>query len=86
MAGVMSGWLKLSVFILAYEIRHSRDGKLLSEEADRWIAKRPILARAAIGFIGLALTAHVGNFLHEDFDFISNGFWRRHYRTVRRHF
>ncbi|WPH57810.1 hypothetical protein [Mycobacterium phage WXIN] len=82
----MTGWAKLTAFILAYEVRHSCDGKLLSEEADRWIAKRPVLARVVIGAVGLALTAHVGNFLPRNADFLARAFWDRPIRAIRAHF
>lgn len=73
----MSGWLKLALFIVAYELRHSKDGRLLSEEADAWITSNPVLARSVISAVGLALTAHVSNLMPERIDIFSKKFWRR---------
>ncbi|MBB3752496.1 hypothetical protein FHT44_005008 [Mycolicibacterium sp. BK634] len=51
----------------------------MSEAADRWIERRPILARIAIIAIGLLLTAHVANVIPrpDRYDVMSQGFWQR---------
>lgn len=73
----MSGWIKLAAYICAYEWLHRRDSGLLSEEADRFIARRPIVARVTIWGTGMALTAHVANCLPWQVDILSQRFWRQ---------
>lgn len=76
----MSGWLQLGAFIVGYEVLHSRDGRLLSEEADGWIVRRPVLARMVIGVVGLTLTAHVANLMPAKYDIVASDFWGRLFR------
>ncbi|MGB0877559.1 MAG: DUF7427 family protein [Mycobacterium sp.] len=49
-------WLTLGVAIAAYEWR-AVDGELLSEAADRWIARHPWLVRLAVFMVA----SHVAN-------------------------
>lgn len=72
-------WLMLAADILAWEISHSRDGQLLSEECDRWIARNPVLARTVIVTLGAVLTAHLANLIPSPnrFDPISVEFWEK---------
>lgn len=70
-------WLALAVDILAYETEHWRDGDLLSEACDGWIEAHPILARVLIVSAGTLVTAHLANLLRDDFDALSQVFWRR---------
>lgn len=80
LAGVMRShrkWLALGVDILAYETEHWRDGDLLSEACDTWIEAHPILARTVILSAGALVTAHLANLLRDDYDALSQVFWRR---------
>jgi len=70
-------WLALAGGIIAWEATCDRD-QLLSAEADRWIAKRPILARLGIVTVGTLLTAHVANLWpNQRLDPIAYAFWSR---------
>ncbi|AID58943.1 hypothetical protein PBI_GAIA_124 [Mycobacterium phage Gaia] len=72
----VSGWAQVSAFIVGYEILHSKDGRLLSEEADIFIARHPVVARLVIWGAGLLLTAHVANCVPTHLDPVSKTFWR----------
>lgn len=68
--------IELVIDIVSYEVRHSNDGFLLSEEADRWIEKHPIAARVAIVSTGALLTLHLANLLAPEFDPLGKTVWR----------
>lgn len=53
-----NAWIGLAGIILAWEYM-CPPGQLLSEEADKWVARNPILSR--LGFFAVAL--HLGNLL-----------------------
>jgi hypothetical protein len=63
--------------IVLYELAHASDGELLSQEADRWVAARPVLSRVVIGLTGAVITLHLGNFLPDYIDLMSKRFWRK---------
>jgi hypothetical protein len=63
--------------ILSYELRHTRDGMLLSEEFDRWIERYPIGARVLILTAGVIITAHCANVVPNQMDLLSKALWRR---------
>lgn len=69
-------FIGLFVDIVTYEVRHSNDGLLLSEEADRWIEKHPIAARIAIVSTGALLTLHLANLLAPEVDPLGRTVWR----------
>lgn len=52
-----AAWITLGVGVIAYNVSAAGDGEMLSEQADRWIEKHPILARLAIAVVA----AHVAN-------------------------
>lgn len=62
-------WALLAAGVLGYEIA-CKDGQLLSECVDQWLAARPILTRAAIA----ALALHLGNAVPKRYDVVSLGF------------
>jgi hypothetical protein len=62
-------WAFLAAGVLGYEVA-CRDGQLLSEGVDEWLASRPILTRAAIA----ALALHLGNAVPQRYDVVSLGF------------
>jgi hypothetical protein len=62
-------WVVLAAGVLGYEIV-CKDGQLLSEGVDEWLASRPILTRAAIA----ALALHLGNAVPQRYDVVSLGF------------
>jgi len=53
----------IAVFVLAYNLT-SRPGGTLSEHADGWVRRHPVLARAGI----LAVALHVANLLPAKWD------------------
>lgn len=68
-------WLQIFLDILAYEFDHPDDGQLLSEGADRLVAKHPVLGRAFILFVGEVIVLHLANVLDDRFDLMSKKFW-----------
>lgn len=62
--------------IVTYEVKHSNDGYLLSEECDRWIEKHPIAARMVIVSAGTIVTLHLANLLDPSFDPMSKRVWK----------
>jgi hypothetical protein len=62
-------WALLAAGVLGYEVV-CKDGQLLSECVDEWLACRPILTRAAIA----AMALHLGNAVPERYDVVSLGF------------
>jgi len=62
-------WALLAAGVLGYEVV-CKDGQLLSECVDEWLASRPILTRAAIA----ATALHLGNAVPERYDVVSLGF------------
>lgn len=77
-------WLTLAMDIVLYEIQHAGDGQLLSEACDRWIIQHPVAARLFIISTGVALTAHLANLVHPEYDVVSVHFWRRSRSAWRR--
>ena len=71
-------WLFLVGDIVVWELTCD-PGELLSEEADRWIAKHPVLARVAIVTVGILLSLHLANLVDPNVDPISPSFvvWQR---------
>lgn len=70
-------WVALTGGIIAYEVT-CEPSELLSAAADRWVAKRPILARLGIVAVGTLLTAHVANLWpNPKFDPVAYAFWSR---------
>jgi hypothetical protein len=67
-------WALLAAGVLGYEVI-CKDGQLLSECVDEWLATRPILTRAAIAVLAL----HLGNAVPQRYDVVSLGF-----RAIRR--
>lgn len=64
-------WISLFSDILTWELEHSSDGNLLSEAADRFIEKHPVLGRVLIIAAGSIITAHLSNALPDRFDLMS---------------
>jgi hypothetical protein len=62
-------WGVLAAGVLAYEIA-CREGELLSEGVDDWVAAKPLLTRTVIA----ALALHLGNAVPPRLDPISLGF------------
>jgi hypothetical protein len=62
-------WALLAAGVLGYEVV-CKDGQLLSECVDEWLATKPILTRAAIA----ALALHLGNAIPQRYDVVSLGF------------
>ena len=62
-------WALIAACVLGYEVV-SKDGQLLSQWADEWLASKPILTRAAIA----ALALHLGNAIPQRYDVVSLGF------------
>ena len=62
-------WALLAAGVLGYELV-CKDGQLLSERVDDWLASKPILTRAAIA----ALALHLGNAIPQRYDIVSLGF------------
>jgi hypothetical protein len=62
-------WALIAAGVLGYEVV-CKDGQLLSQCVDEWLASRPILTRAAIA----ALALHLGNAIPERYDVVSLGF------------
>jgi hypothetical protein len=62
-------WALIAAGVLGYEVA-CKDGQLLSQCVDEWLASRPILTRAAIA----ALALHLGNAIPERYDVVSLGF------------
>jgi hypothetical protein len=62
-------WGLLAAGVLAYEVA-CKEGELLSEGVDDWVAAKPILTRAVIA----ALALHLANAVPPRFDPISIGF------------
>ena len=50
-------WMLLAAGVVGYNVSAVGDGQMLSEQADRWIEKHPILVRLAIALVA----AHVAN-------------------------
>jgi hypothetical protein len=67
-------WALIAAGVFGYEVA-CKDGQLLSQCVDEWLASRPILTRAAIA----ALALHLGNAIPERYDVVSLGF-----RAIRR--
>ncbi|AEJ92215.1 hypothetical protein OPTIMUS_159 [Mycobacterium phage Optimus] len=67
-------WLQIIADIVEYELCADQ-GQLLSEEADRWIERSPVLARGIILGVGAALTLHLANAIPPKWDVISKGFF-----------
>jgi hypothetical protein len=61
-------WALLAAGVLGYEVA-CKDGQLLSECVDEWLAARPILTRAAIA----AMALHLGNAVPQRYDVVSLG-------------
>lgn len=70
-------WLYLFIDIVAYEVSHASDGELLSEGADRLVAKQPIWGRVFILCAGALITAHLANILDDQYDLLAQNFWKR---------
>lgn len=71
-------WIQIAFDVIDYEMQHSNgDGQLLSEAADRWIAKHPVAARVCIVSVGALLTLHLANLIDKDYDVVSRTFWRK---------
>ena len=68
-------FLDIFLGIVAYEVQHSKDGNLLSEQCDRWVEKRPVLARMAIGTIGSVLVLHLANLIPVKYDPMHYQLW-----------
>jgi len=62
-------WALIAAGVLGYEVV-CKDGQLLSQCVDEWLASKPILTRAAIA----ALALHLGNAVPERYDVVSLGF------------
>jgi hypothetical protein len=62
-------WGVLAAGVLAYELV-CKEGELLSEGVDDWVATKPILTRTVIA----ALALHLGNAVPSRFDPISLAF------------
>jgi|GEM_PF-2060177 len=62
-------WALIAAGVLGYEVV-CKDGQLLSQCVDEWLASNPILTRAAIA----ALALHLANALPERYDVVSLGF------------
>jgi len=56
-------WALLAAFVIVYNLT-SEEGGTLSEHADGWITRHPVLARAGI----LLVAAHVANLLNPRWD------------------
>lgn len=67
-------WACITIFVLAYNFT-SPPGGTLSEAADGWIRRHPVLVRLAV----LLLAAHIANLLPRRVDVIHRFF------TIRRH-
>lgn len=70
-------WLYLFIDIVTYEVSHASDGELLSEGADRLVAKQPIWGRVFILCAGALITAHLANILDDHYDLLARNFWKR---------
>lgn len=62
-------WGLIGMFALLYNLT-SPPGGTLSEQADKWILKHPVLVRAAI----VILAAHIGNLVPARYDPIHRAF------------
>ncbi|MDT5016494.1 MAG: hypothetical protein QOD39_2654 [Mycobacterium sp.] len=62
-------WAVLAAGVLAYELG-CKEGELLSEGVDDWLAVKPLLTRTVIA----ALALHLGNAVPPQLDPISLGF------------
>jgi hypothetical protein len=62
-------WALIAAGVLGYEVV-CKDGQLLSQCVDEWLASSPILTRAAIA----ALALHLANAVPERYDVVSLGF------------
>jgi len=62
-------WGVIAAGVLAYELA-CKEGELLSEGVDDWVAAKPILTRTVIA----ALALHLGNAVPPRFDPVSLGF------------
>jgi hypothetical protein len=62
-------WGVLAAGVVAYELA-CREGELLSEGVDDWVAAKPVLTRTVIA----ALALHLGNAVPPRFDPVSLGF------------
>lgn len=71
-------WIATALGIAVYEF-FAPDEELMSEAADRWIERQPIIARVTILTIGFLITAHVSNSIPrpEVLDVMSQHFWTR---------
>ena len=57
-------WTALAAGVIAYNVSAAGEGEMLSEQADRWIEKHPILVRLAVA----AVAAHVANLTPSNVD------------------
>jgi hypothetical protein len=73
----VSKFIDIFLGVVSYELQHSDDGHLLSEQCDRWIEDHPVFARTAILVVGGVLTLHLSNALPESFDPMSKKLWKR---------
>lgn len=62
-------WGLIAVFVVVYNIT-SKPGGTLSEQADKWILRHPVIARAGI----LAVALHVANLVPSRVDVIHRFF------------
>ena len=51
-----AAWAVMGLSIIVYNLK-AKEGEMLSEQADRWIERHPVAARAAVGVVA----AHVAN-------------------------
>jgi hypothetical protein len=70
--------------IVAYELQHSKDGHLLSEQCDRWVADRPIVARTIIGTVGSVLVLHLANMIPPKYDVMHLLIWKSALSRIKR--
>lgn len=62
-------WAALGLGVITYNAL-TTEGQMLSQQADRWIERHPVLARAAVSLVA----AHVANAVPSKFDPVHWGF------------
>lgn len=76
-------WAQLFLDIVAYELDHAGDGEMLSEGADKLVARSPVWGRVFILCAGSVITCHLANMLDPKFDVLSQDFWRKTFKGRR---
>lgn len=69
-------WAQLFLDIVAYELDHAGDGEMLSEGADKLVARSPVWGRVFILCAGSVITCHLANVLDERWDVMGQKFWK----------